>query len=164
MIINGCSTNVLGKSSFENHVFWIIKYLKYIFLFFSQQLPTFPKETLFYATASDISGQKLALKISGWSLLQCGHHFYHRALFMSMYQMMFWDRGIQGPCWSWRTRFHSLAHWGFSGVSKKPKLFSFFKSGIQELWKELWIDTDVVCLSGAYVVVVEISADQLALQ
>lgn len=58
-------------------------------------------------------------------------------------------------------------HWhikGFLLSLKNPNCSLFFKSGIQEFWKELWIDIDVVCPSGAYVVVVEISADQLALQ
>lgn len=130
VIINGCSTNVLGKSSFKNHVFWIRKYLKDIFLFFSQQLPSFPKLTLFHATALDTLEQNSALKISKWrSLLQCGHHFYHTALSL-----------------------------------KNQTVIFFFKSGIQELWNELWIDTDVVCLSGACVVVAESSANQLSLQ
>lgn len=100
----------LEKSSFKNHVFWIIKYLKDIFLFFSQQLPGFPKETSYHATALDTLDQNLALKISERRLSQSGHRFYHGALFMSMYQMKSGEKGIQGPRWSWRTCFHSTTH------------------------------------------------------
>jgi len=38
-------------------------------------------------------------------------------------------------------------YWGFSDVTEDSNC-SLFKSRIQELWNELWIDTDVVCLSG----------------
>lgn len=52
----------------------------------------------------------------------------------------------------------------YRSVTEEPNRYFFFKSGIQELWNELWIDTDVVCLSGACVVVAESSANQLSLQ
>lgn len=147
------------KSSLENHVFWIIKYLKVIFLFFSQRLPSFPKQNLFHATTFDSWDQNLSLMISRQrSPWQCVHHFYHTALFMCMYHIMFGDyTGPAGLSSAPRN------YWGFSDVTEDSNC-SLFKSRIQELWNKLWVDTDVVCLSGACVVVVEISADQHALQ
>lgn len=155
---------MLGKSSFENNVFWIIKYLKDVLLFFSQPLPSFLKQTLFYATAFSTLDQNVALKTNGRSVLQCGHCSHHRAFFVSMYQMILGrgeSRDHSGP-----SRLTST-HWHIESflVSLNPKtLLFFFRSAIQEPWKKPWIDRDVVCLSGAYVVVVKISADPLALQ
>lgn len=107
------------------------------------------------------------LKVNGRSLLQRGHRFYHRAFFVSMYQMISGSgesRDYSGP-----GRFTSTC-WYIESflVSLNPKtllfFFFFFRSAIQEPWKKPWVDRDVVCLSGAYVVVVKISADPLALQ
>lgn len=84
-LLMAVALNFLEKSSFENHVFWIIKYPKDIFLSFSQRMTSFPKQNLFHATTLDPWDQNLSLMISGRrSPLQCGHHFYHTALFMCM--------------------------------------------------------------------------------
>lgn len=134
------------KSSLENHVFWIIKYLKDIFLFFSQRLPSFPKQNLFHATTLDPWDQNSSLMISRQrSPLQCVLHFYHTTLSMCVYQIIFGDyTGPAGLSSAPRN------YWGFSDVTEDSNC-SLFKSRI----RELWVDTDAV---------VEISIDQHALQ
>lgn len=158
MIINGCSTNVLGKELIWEPCFLDYKISEIYFSFLQPTTAWFSQGDIIPCHSIGYIRSKLGFEdkrenpTTKWSSLLPWNSLHVHV------SDEIWSEGNSGTTLVLEDLFPLTDTLRIFWCHFESQTVNFFKSGIQELWKELRIDTDMVCLS---VVVVEISADNL---